>query len=165
MLRAQSREAHARPVCAASGSILFSLPSSCRGFHSKAAALFSGGWILRIFSPNPPTQPSVGSWPRTPTTGDAPCFHVLSAAQEVWGREVARVAGAWSGVKASLGRAGRSRRCGIRAERGLPERHPPFGWVGVTCLPIARVSFSRTEVLCHLSLTSARCFSAEKMGE
>lgn len=135
-------------MCAALGPPLFSVPSRRGGGHSEAAGLSSGGWILRIFSPNPPTRPSAGSRPRTPITGDASCFHASSAGAAAgpapsllqdWGREVARGAGAWSrgsegerGVRWTLGGgavgrcrpAGRSRRCGgpggARGARTLP---------------------------------------------
>lgn len=148
--RAQrGRAAHARPVCAAPGPPLFSVPSRRSGGHWEAAGLSSGGWILRIFSPNPPTRPSAGSRPRTPITGDASYFHVPSAGAAAgpapslllqdWGREVAWGAGAWSrgsegegGARGTLGcgavgrgrPAGRSPRCGgpggARGVRTLP---------------------------------------------
>lgn len=52
--------------------LLSSLPQ--RWLSLRSCGTLARGWILRIFSPNPPTQPWAGNRPRNPTTGDAPYF-------------------------------------------------------------------------------------------
>lgn len=98
-------------LCAALG------PSSSRGgSYTLAAGPSRGWWILRIFSPNPPTRPWVKNRPRTLMKGDSPSFHALIAGAPVGFRLLVplEAAGTACGPRRWVARGVRGRACGVR---------------------------------------------------
>lgn len=115
------------------------LSAPAGGCQSVAAGLWTGGWISRIFSPNPPTRPWAGNRSRTPTswiptTGDARVLLPRApGSQRVPPPRAFRTPGRGGGVergKLGLGamvRGGRAdgrRGCGARAGRGCAGKLP-----------------------------------------